>query len=429
MHHWQLDEHAQQLLFSLDPEAQQRVMDGFAPKDTSRGASKAFMAFARSVVQGMGQAAGHGNAVQTLLDEFAYQWQLDEQAQQLLYSLEYEVQLRVIDAFDPKDISNGASKAFMAFARRVAEGRPQTAGRGVARRRDPLEEFVYAWQLDELAQQLFYSLDTDVQQRVMDGFAPKDMSRGASAAFMGFVRSVSGTSAQGRSPATSPGDFVDRWALDDKAQELFYSLEADVQEKIMRKFHPNDLSRGASVPFMAFARSMAGAQHSAGLAASASQAALTSEDRLVHGDALEDFVERWQLDTKARDMLYNLDPELQQRVMEGFAPKDVSRGASGALTAFARSVAGAAGAAARGVPGKEAASHMASKIQEFIDYWALDTQAQHLLHSLSSELQQRVIDGFAPRDISRGASLPFGSFVRSVAKGKGKGETARYSPY
>merc|ERR1719169_300998 len=55
-----------------------------------------------------------------------------------------------------------------------------------------IEAFVIQWGLDKQAQDALVALDPATQQRVMDGFAPRDVSRGASAAFMGFVRSVAG---------------------------------------------------------------------------------------------------------------------------------------------------------------------------------------------------------------------------------------------
>ena len=36
---------------------------------------------------------------------------------------------------------------------------------------------------------------------------------------------------------------------------------------------------------------------------------------------LEDFVDKWQLDTSAQDFFFSLDREVQERVMDQFAPK------------------------------------------------------------------------------------------------------------
>merc|ERR1719359_2113692 len=60
------------------------------------------------------------------------------------------------------------------------------------------------------------------------------------------------------------------------------------------------------------------------------------------GDAVGMFCTRWGLDTMAEGVLRKLDPQLQQRVMSQFAPKDVSRGASIPFMGFVKSVANSA---------------------------------------------------------------------------------------
>jgi hypothetical protein len=55
-----------------------------------------------------------------------------------------------------------------------------------------LDTFVANWGLDAKAQQRLLQLDASTQRRVIDGFSPKDVSRGASAAFMRFANISSG---------------------------------------------------------------------------------------------------------------------------------------------------------------------------------------------------------------------------------------------
>jgi len=51
---------------------------------------------------------------------------------------------------------------------------------------------------------------------------------------------------------------------------------------------------------------------------------------------LDVFVANWGLDAKAQQKLMQLDSSTRRRVIDGFSPSDVSRGASAALMRFAR---------------------------------------------------------------------------------------------
>ena len=52
-------------------------------------------------------------------------------------------------------------------------------------------------------------------------------------------------------------EFVTRWRLDDRATRLLNSASLPVQERVIRSFSPNDVSRGASAALTAFVRSVA----------------------------------------------------------------------------------------------------------------------------------------------------------------------------
>merc|ERR1712048_92527 len=111
--------------------------------------------------------------------------------------------------------------------------------------------------------------------------------------------------------------------------------------------------------------------------------------------AVQAFVAKWGLDGRTQQMLHQLDAGAQQRVMSGFAPPDVSRGASAAFMGFAKSVAGSS------TPMGQIAQ---SPVDAFVAQWGLDAKAQGALLQLDPGTQQRVMSGFAPKDVSRGAS-------------------------
>merc|ERR1719214_307879 len=109
----------------------------------------------------------------------------------------------------------------------------------------------------------------------MSGFAPTDLQRGASCALMGFIKAV-------MNPLQL---FIVKWDLDMLAQDVLLKLDADTQMRVIRDFHPKDISKGASVALMGFVKSILGSQP------------------LANGgpeDPLTQFVTRWALDAKAQ---------------------------------------------------------------------------------------------------------------------------------
>merc|ERR1712079_725369 len=118
--------------------------------------------------------------------------------------------------------------------------------------RPRVDLFVRHWGLDAQAQQALMRLDTQTQHRVMSDFAPTDVSRGASAAFMGFVRSVAMTAERRHSGPSAPLEasvrtgnpaidaFIQQWELDSKAVDALVSLDPNMQARVMDGFSPKD---------------------------------------------------------------------------------------------------------------------------------------------------------------------------------------------
>merc|ERR1719329_1161974 len=207
-------------------------------------------------------------------------------------------------SFDPKDVSRGASRAFSGFVKSVmrtggggsfAGASPQAGSPD-----DACADFAYQWGLDERAQEMLYALDPDLQSRVMSGFAPKDLSKGASAAFMGFVMSVQRT--QGR-PAQPRGALA------------HYAPAAYAPQPAVHYAPP---PRAAPRPaMMAVQPAAVGA---------------------IDPAALEAFIQQWDLDSSAQGALMRCTAEVQARVIQDFSPKDTSSGASRAFMGFLKSV-------------------------------------------------------------------------------------------
>jgi len=403
------------------------------------------------------------------VEAFANSWALDDRARETLLSLDAHTAQRVMASFTPKDTSRGASAAFMGFVKGVV-----ARGGGAARDAAPsdpsaLADFAQSWQLDQKAQEMLFRLDAATAQRVMSDFSPSDTSRGASAAFMSFARSASGSVRQPlgghngggynagagailpaleNSPSfegnclSTINAFVNTWALDEKAQDTLLKLEPDQRARVMSQFNPPDVSRGASAAFMGFCKSVAGrtaAIHafggsSPGLGAFDGESGHSQAFTTVAntGDpTIDAFCNSWGLDSKAVELLVSLDPETQSRIMNGFTPKDVTRGASAAFMGFVRGLLSGTGKGAQSGWQNHggAALPMAigdPAIQEFVETWQLDASAQNALTRLDPSTQVRVMTGFAPKDVSRGASAAFMGFVRSVSGTVGHGGPAAH---
>lgn len=245
--YWDLDDNASQALFALDPTTLSVVMDGFNPRDTSRGASPALMGFIRSITSKSGWNHTSGSSTQ---------WQSANTSFEAPCSNE-----RTLYA----DSGEGFSDA---------------------------DEFISYWQLDDKAGEALRQLDPETQKRVMNGFTPKDTSRGASPAFMGFVRSVNNNKSNFKPPAAFGPSVVQKTA---KTMEVWAAGAGD-------------------------------------------QDSGSHEQVEADPEAVARFLSQWEIDHSAAQSLLALDPVAQKRVMDGFNPKDTSRGASPALVGFIRSV-------------------------------------------------------------------------------------------
>lgn len=347
---------------------------------------------------------------------FVAEWDLDDKAQRAFLSVDAATRQQVINDFAPKDTSRGASIVLMGFLKSVMARRggptAQQAFNGgghVAYVSDPrfdhaIAAFIAKWELDEMAQDMLFSMDPMTRSRVMKDFAPTEVSRGASIVFMGFAKSVRAQSSApiahmaygggnmirpvhrnswgggggggcgGGGSDRATAQFSQQWGFDQKAQESLYALDHVTRQRVINDFSPKDISRGASIVLMGFIKSVVarggagapapqqawGGQQAWGKGGGAPTAAQAFSGSGHYGGSAEStgdphidgFAAQWSLDAKAVEALTRLDPDSQQKVMSGFAPKDVSRGASLALMGFMRSVAGSGGKGGKGGGGR-----------------------------------------------------------------------------
>lgn len=121
-----------------------------------------------------------------------------------------------------------------------------------------------------------------------------------------------------------------------------------------------------------------------------------------------EFVTKWRLTDETQQFLSSLLPEVQQKVVSDFAPRDADRDANAILTKFARGI-------SQAYQGNEEA-------QGFIAKWSLNAEASQLLMSLDGAAKIKIMNEFAPRDATSDANNIFIRFAQGVAgKSGGKG--------
>jgi len=361
---WALDPEAARVLNDLPPHLQEKAITEFSPPENCTNKSACFISYARSLKNSRPRPADSNLVKDPTLESFIFRWGLDRQASNFLHNMDALGQQRVIAEFAPSDVSQGASKAFMTFAKRFsqlgadnnASGRKCGYGDVGARQNDlavgqeaartsttGAEDTVLwaaQWGLDEEAQFVLDGLDPDTQQWVMRTFAPRDLSQGASAAFIAFVAVLSRSGMHYLANACKEADhrksFVAKWQLDANAQSIFMGLEPDVQQKVMSSFQPTDFSQGASAAFTSLVHS---------ITCDTSQAAGTQPHEVTQPGVWErrkDMLEvltRWQLDAKVHSALLGLEPDAQQRVINLFDSKYMSGDVSCASVGLVRGIA------------------------------------------------------------------------------------------
>mmetsp|Transcript_43421 Transcript_43421/g.81094 ORF Transcript_43421/g.81094 Transcript_43421/m.81094 type:complete len:304 (+) Transcript_43421:2-913(+) len=259
---------------------------------------------------------------------------------------------------------------------------------------DSIDAFVAYWGLDSKCMQVLYGLDPAFQQRIMSGFKPTDMNR-TNQMFMGFVRSVTGTSGGGAPTAHqafsgggggaimhSPEQFVVQWGLDTKCQQVLLTLDPQTQQRVMNGFQPKDMSR-ANQMFMGFVKSVSGG---GGKGAPAANPGLNDLGSLIQAAAAA---------------------VTESGPYDGYG----GGGDGGFMDQLGQTMAQPAG-------------YNDGTIGSFVAQWGLDEKCQGVLLSLDEATQQRVMSGFQPKDMAS-ASRMFMGFVKSVSAGGG----SRFSPY
>lgn len=379
-----------------------------------------------------------------------------------------------------------------------------------------MQAFIERWNLQQASQEMLLGMEAAVSQRVMEQFNPRDTSRDVNAIFQKFAGSVATGAPQRSSAAAVNGgvhgveqvaSFVEQWALGPEAQAVLLGLQPVLQQRVMRDFQPRDTSRDCNIIFIKFAQGLAygkpraGSQQYGQVVAPAPQAwppqqhlhqqqqqfhvqqpglQVQQQQQLHHqqqqqqhirgagayvsegaDDAgLQEFIGKWNLQEEAQTLIYDLDPSLQAKVVQEFAPRDTARDCNAIFCKFVQGLAATMGKGAAAAPyvpyrgppsvvGKGKGGSVPiiprpanygggapANVSSFVMQWNLREDAQAILYSLPPEAQQKVLTQFAPRDASTDVNNIFMKFAQGIARATGampvdaggRG-SHRYSPY
>lgn len=397
---WGLDGAAVAWLSGLPPDVASILMEQFDPKEDTHNVIAKMKGFARSIQARLPGQRADGvvmdpevlEGLPDRIKEFAAHWGIEESAVGLIQSLPPDVQVTVIDQFDPKgDVLNVTGK-LCAFARSIAAGRSSLIGAD-----DAVETFSAQWGLDDGAKHFLRMLPEDVLATVLQQFDPAAGTKDIVGKLKMFARGVLGSSqhhsssrrfsevyteeyagdehtpaavngaisyvatAETQRAASSTADpvisaFVVRWGLESGSVALLESLADDVRAIVMEEFDPRGNTRNVGAKLRAFATTVANSQGRGRPTPAEEQlitpvsvklesAAESTIRRPAEPDIGEaEFLEKWGLADcqTAADVLSRLHPPVRARVMTEFAPGMDTRDVLGKLCGFATSVARAA---------------------------------------------------------------------------------------
>lgn len=219
--------------------------------------------------------------------------------------------------------------------------------------------------------------------------------------------------------------FVQRWGLDDRAEQAIRVLPPAAQQEIINSFSASAMTKNVNAKFMSWLSSKMrfGAEFQSCLETSAQER--------------QDFYRRWRLDNKCQQLVEEQPPHIQRELISNFNPPIGTKNVDGRMTAFLNMILSKTNARAGGpctVPdptfpqGAVTCSvsqpvSLDTEVQAFATRWKLDAGARAALWSLPDENKKAVLSGFKPPSNTESVSKKFVAYLRSSVRPMGRGKT------
>eukprot|EP00929_Paragymnodinium_shiwhaense_P004404 TRINITY_DN10531_c0_g2_i5.p1 TRINITY_DN10531_c0_g2~~TRINITY_DN10531_c0_g2_i5.p1 ORF type:complete len:636 (-),score=123.16 TRINITY_DN10531_c0_g2_i5:119-2026(-) len=312
---------------------------------------------------------------------------------------------------------------------------------------DPLNEFLDKWGLDSQAAEWLQGLEPHVRDTVIRDFAPRGAHLTPDAVvkmLYAFGRSVAGGGpAAPRLPQRRIQiieEFAEYWRLDPVGLAWMYNQPAHIRDGIIKEFNPFEGPVGLMNPLTklkAFARTLENRLPQAGYPAyspppaggkggsfvprAGFQAAPAPSALQLTGNHEADvqaFMQRWNLEAPALEVLQSLPQEVQETAMRQFEPRSDQGNLTGKFLSFARSIersrqAGIEAAMNAEMAGEEGAAE-AEKVTQFVERWQLDEGNRNYIWTLPQEVRDVVIEQFAPAEGTPELDRKLRAFAKSI---------------
>jgi len=185
---WNLNPDAQSLLVSMSPHAQQKVLQEFSPRDTSRDANAIFIKFASGIA---------GNASRGFQQPHVQQQQ--QQPQHVPRTVGAHIQQQPYQPHQPQQ--QQVQQETQHFQQQYFQQQSQAGGG-----QEVEAQYIERWRLGQEAQTAFFSLLPEQQQKVMVEFAPRDTTSDANNIFIRFCQGIARGTSSGRGKGKGKDD-------------------------------------------------------------------------------------------------------------------------------------------------------------------------------------------------------------------------------
>jgi len=198
-------------------------------------------------------------------------------------------------------------------------------------------------------------------------------------------------------------EFVERFALDEKAAEYLQSLSDSVRSTVLAEFAPRSDTHDTVGKFYAFAKSV---ERRLG-------------DAEIDPDAFDAFVARWGLDQSVVNWLSSLPHDVLSIVISQFDPKGPPTQIVVKLQAFARSVHRAPRTQLQAPEERMFVKTVGNaRVFDFAMYWGLEDSSVQALLAMDPSVQAIVMDEFDPKGDTQNVNGKLLAFARSIGARK-----------
>jgi len=308
--------------------------------------------------------------------EFARKWDLNDEAQDALLSLDEDTRRNVMADFDPREGTRSFSDLFCGFVKSRKHPKPERSSGGIRFAAMDIQpgdldnliadshDLVLKFSLNPENQGLLAACPFEAQEKICVDFNPKDTNKDVNQLFRSFVTSRL-QALRPEEREIDPGhkeeslriddpaleDFFEKHGIGHDAQRRMLKLPRHAQEAIMHDFEPRDATKDRHALFVSFlkSREVTAFSRGAGAGLGVSVRPSSTGDRIEREfrrkDPIDeethhrivDFAVKWNLSNESQNFLLDIPHNILMSVLEDFSPREDARDIDSMLQAFVKS--------------------------------------------------------------------------------------------